>query len=158
MSHQAITVESFASSFGLSEEAVLNHADELKRQGAFLDDNGTLLLPYGSRRHFNLGSMKLDSDGKRYYAILKATDKKCYVDAQVINVLPEEFDAMIQVLVKAGLLMSSGVTNDHGANGYVCTLEAAKLLQERSQKAIKGILQALDVIVSVGTLAAKFAT
>lgn len=158
MTQQPITVEAFASAFGLSKQAVMRHADELKRQGAHLDKDGELLLPYGSRPHYNLGSTKLDEDGKRYYAILKATDKKCYVDAHVINVLPEEFDAMIQALVEAGLLVSSGIANEHGANGYVCTPKAASLLEERAQKATKAILEALGTVASLGGLAAQLAT
>lgn len=158
MSQQPITVEAFASACGLTTPAVLSHADELKRQGAWLDESGALLLPYGSRRHYNLGSTKLDGDGKRYYTILKATSMKCYVDAQVIDVLPEEFDAMIRALVDAGLLVSSGVANDHGANGYVCTPGATALLEEKAQKAAKRLMEILGTAATLGSLAAQVAT
>lgn len=155
MDHQAITVDEFARAMEITKQAALSHADELKRQGAYLNQDGTLLLPYGTRKHFNLGRTKLGEPGKRYYTILKATSAKCYVDAHVINVLPEEFDAMIRALVAADLLIPSGVANEHGANGYICSPKAEFFLEDRAHKATKEILEVIGAVVSAGGLATQ---
>lgn len=149
---RTITIEEFAKMAGVSSDSAKARFGDLRRQGAHINENGTIVLPYGARYPYNAGRTKYDSAGKRYYTILKATSKFQYIDAETINVYPEDFSAMLHALVDADMLVPNGIDNPHGANGYVCSLAVDDLLKKRARAAAKLIE---ETIVDLGVKAAR---
>lgn len=138
--HAPLTIQELSRQTDMAVSTIRSHMDVFQRQGAY-EEAGHWLFPYGTRYPFFPRKSELREIEKIYRVILNATNKKLYVDHVTLGLLPEEFDALIGALVKEGYLTPTGVANPYGANAYLCTPEAGKLLRQSRENVLRALAQ-----------------
>ena len=107
--------------------------------GVSQKEDGTLLIPDGSRYPYDAHRYKFDNIGKRRLALLDATYRFRYIDHEILKMTQESFNTMLEELLRAGYLQKNHGPNTYGANQYDTTMEYELLHNQSKSSWIKSI-------------------
>ena len=147
-----MTIEDLARQSGLKVSTVERELNKVK---GIERDGKKYIIPEGSRFPYKRGNLKLDNQGKRQYAFLKATSSYRYIDHEMLDMPKNSFDAMIQDLLKAGLIVCNGSSNTWGGNKYDTTLSYENLKKDNVKKRVDAFVKGIELVVKMISLAAS---
>lgn len=140
-----MTLSEFAKRSGKSESTIRRNWRKIPGADKV---NGEIYFPVGSRYPFDVHRYKNLNMEKCYDIILTATNKKMYIDEDMLNISKNEFDFLLQQLLSNGYLDKYESNNSHGANEYLCTMKyKIEIYDKRADTRISRILQILPTLI-----------
>lgn len=138
-----MTIPELAARSNLSEKYVKSRIGTVPGVEAI---DGSYIIPEGTRFPFDISRYKKFTFGNCRYIIVKATDEKRYIDADMLRLSQGEFAALIKELVETNYIRAIQTENTLGANGYISTAKYDEIKQQRREQIIRIITEAVNAV------------
>lgn len=145
-----ITIEEFVQIAGVKKETIYKNRNKIP---GLTYRNGEYEILSGTRYPFSVRRFKIKSIDEKRYVLLKAINKTQYIDHIALELYEEEFNALLDELQRADLIMRTNTENEYGANAYITTINGSEFLQENIKRSKeKKVANLLTILSMFGRL------
>ncbi len=154
MPERYISLEEYAKQNGVSVNCVKRKHKKHPIGGIELDEQTkTYRVLKGTRYPYDLRLLsKQPTTFKSLLTILDALNHSRYIDAMMMKISEDSFQAMMSELLEKNLIKKNNSGNTFGTNGYDITLEGGRELQKGKDQKIETISAVIGNIVGMGKM------